>query len=516
MKQINKTRITNWLKESPRYKDFLLQPRQLTFFVLVSLGLVIATYIWFISFGHWTIWRNTTDFYDQLASAFAHGNLALEKKVSPDLLSLTNPYDPKERKGIDYPLDFSLYKAKYYLYFGPAPALLLMIFKFLGVGIIGDYLLTFIFICGIAIFQALLIIEMRKQFFPKIPFWIIPICIVFSCLASPFAWILTEARVYEVAITSGQFFLIAGIYFNLCALKENAKLPGSFLIGGTLWAFALGSRLTQALPIGFLTFGITLLSIKSYYKTRSLSKTIYSITSLGLPLAIGVAALGWYNWARFSSVFETGFSYQLTTSEIKGYSHELFSSLYVLPNLYNYFVARPKVVNIFPFLQPIRGRGNLLFPFLELPKIYYTRATTGIIYSTPFIFFAGIPMFSIFFRNMGLSNQTNSNTDTNLLKWLSIGLMGSFLFGLIPFASYFWVEGRFAMDFSPSLTILSIVGFWLGYSFLSRWPIVRKAYVIAGLGLMITSVVVSSLLVFSFRSEIYMGWNPDLWNLFQR
>src|SRR4051812_40608110 len=76
---------------------------------------VIACYIWFISFGLWTKWLNTTNFYDQLATSFQHGSLSLEKQPNPALLALPNPYNPNKRGGINFPLDFSLYKGKYYL-----------------------------------------------------------------------------------------------------------------------------------------------------------------------------------------------------------------------------------------------------------------------------------------------------------------------------------------------------------------------------------------------------------------
>ncbi len=32
-------------------------------------------------------------------------------------------------------------------------------------------------------------------------------------------------------------------------------------------------------------------------------------------LAVGLAVLAWYNWARLDSIFETGFSYQLAGSD---------------------------------------------------------------------------------------------------------------------------------------------------------------------------------------------------------
>jgi hypothetical protein len=261
---------------------------------------------------------------------------------------------------------------------------------------------------------------------------------------------------------------------------------------------------------------IFFLSVRTYFKTKSISKAIYSIASLGLPLAIGAGVLAWYNWARFGSVFETGYSYQLSTPDLQRYGPKLFLPVYILPNLYDYFAAPPKIIGQFPFLQPVRGRGNLLFPFLALPKVYYTRAMTGILLSTPFTFFAGVSVISILFPRMGMGGQEGLGNDTYLLKWIVFALLGSFLFGLIPIASFFWVVTRYFVDFSPSLVILSIIGFWLGYRFLNRWPIARKVYILAGVALMLASVVVSNLLVLSIRTPNYQAWNPVLWNQLTR
>src|ERR1700690_369205 len=99
--------------------------RQVFLFASISILFVITVYIWFISFGLWTRWppppfpQSSHYFYDQLATAFEHGQLFLEKKPSPALLALRNPYNPSARVGLDFVTDFSLYNGKYYLYFGP-------------------------------------------------------------------------------------------------------------------------------------------------------------------------------------------------------------------------------------------------------------------------------------------------------------------------------------------------------------------------------------------------------------
>lgn len=505
--------MKNSLKENQIIPYFTtLQAHQTGLLRVVCMTFVIAIYIWFISFGTWTKWNNTSNYYNQLASAFIHGSLSLEKPVNPALLSLKNPYNPSEREGINYPLDFSLYKGKYYLYFGPAPAVMLAISKLWGIANVGDQYLAFIFIVGLFIFQSLLLIELRKNLLPNIPEWVLLSCIVFGGLISPWTWMLTEARLYEVANASGQFFFLAGLYFNILALRKDSALPLLLLIGSSLWACSLGSRITEALPIGFLAFMVVLLFVNRFFKTRERQKVIHSIASLSIPLIIGFAILGWYNWARFGSVFETGFSYELTSPYLQKYSKELFLPVYVLPNLYEYLIAPPKIIGIFPFFEPIRNRGYLFFPYIVLPKVYSTRPITGILFSVPFLFFAGLAIISMLFPKVKIPKQDDSNNSSYSLRWVIAGLLGAFIFGFAPIVSYFWVVTRYIADFSPSLVILSIIGFWLGYHFLIHWPTTQKIYTAGSIGLMLVSVFISNFLVFSMRESIYQTVNPILWN----
>ena len=98
-------------------------------FASLSILVVIIVYVWIISSGSWT--SSSTIDYAQLATAFQHGRLSLDSKPRPELLALPNPYNPSERHNIRYPKDFSLYHGKFYLYFGPVPALFLWVVKFL-------------------------------------------------------------------------------------------------------------------------------------------------------------------------------------------------------------------------------------------------------------------------------------------------------------------------------------------------------------------------------------------------
>ncbi len=54
----------------------------------------------------------------------------------------------------------------------------------------------------------------------------------------------------------GQFFFLAGLYAAFDALDESAIIGWKLVLTGVLWAAAIGSRITQILPVGFMTIMI--------------------------------------------------------------------------------------------------------------------------------------------------------------------------------------------------------------------------------------------------------------------
>ncbi len=480
----------------------------------LSVLVVVVVYVWFVSFGTWTKWPNLgyASYYDQLAMAFGHGQLALRIKPAPALLALANPYDASARAGFRYPLDISLYQGKYYLYFGPAPALLLALIKPLVPAPIGDQYLVFAFVCGIAIFQSLLIAEIWRRFYAEIPAWLVALCILFSGLSVPLTRLVTQGRVYEAAITGGQFFFLAGYYCILTALDKGSISSGRLLMGGLAWAFAVASRLTQAVPVGFMVLMVVVFVVAADRQSVPIFRRIYPLAALGLPLALGTIILGWYNWARFHSVFETGWSYQLNEGNLQFYRAVLFSPRYILPNLFNYLLMPPGILGTFSFIKPALPTGASIFSFIPLPKVYFTEPLTGLFFGAPFILFAPVAVFAALPRNRKAISQTYQGKDLYAFRWLITSLAGCFLLGFILIVSYYYVAVRFVADFMPALTLLSIIGFWQGYRLLLRRPPVsRKLYLAGGLGLMAASAVISSLLVFSDRMVKFQMYNPDLW-----
>ncbi len=92
--------------------------------LILILCLAILSYVWIISIGTMNKFPSGRDYYWMLAQAFQKGQTSLLVEPSPELLQLANPYDLSQRKGIDYLWDTTLYHGRYYLYWGPVPAVL--------------------------------------------------------------------------------------------------------------------------------------------------------------------------------------------------------------------------------------------------------------------------------------------------------------------------------------------------------------------------------------------------------
>src|SRR6185369_421754 len=165
----------------------------------IIVGLVILYYLWCVTLGLWTDFPPSTNYYDLQAAAFRHGQLALEVQPDPALLALQDPYEPADRENVPVLWDATLFEGKYYLYWGPVPALMLAGVKLFYTREIGDNLLTFAFLSGTFIFLTLIILDLWKAYFPAAPRFILLASIALAGLINPLPFVLIEARIYEAA-----------------------------------------------------------------------------------------------------------------------------------------------------------------------------------------------------------------------------------------------------------------------------------------------------------------------------
>jgi hypothetical protein len=486
------------------YISGLIKKYWFTFPILL---LVVLIYIWFISSGTWLNWVSPTHLYADLARGFLRGKLYLPIKVSSNLLASPDPYNSSIGLGLQGPLDVSYFAGKYYLYWGPVPALILVLFHPLISWRLGDLQLLFGFLIGVYIMQCLLAVVIWDRFFSDLPKYILWLSILLIGLASPATFMLDSsrgARIYEAAITGGQFFLISGFIAAITALGppiSRWRLAGA----GILWALAIGSRLTLALPVGFMVLMVTGWIV--WLNHWSLRKGI-ELLPLSVPLALGFAGLGWYNWARFGSVLESGYFYQMTAVPNFQENYSLLvNPVFIIQNLYNYFLHPFSFQTQFPFIFAEYGNIKAIFSSYPLPSIYFSQKITGLVFTVPFIVFAVIPAVNYFnnlLRRKKFQTLLDPEDNGHVLNWTILTLSGACLVMFVFLLSFFWASMRYLEDLMPALLILSMIGFWQGVQLLSNKPVRKRIYINTGIVLIIISIVVSTLVALSINNARFV------------
>ncbi|MBL8050974.1 MAG: hypothetical protein JNM46_07105, partial [Anaerolineales bacterium] len=399
---------------------------------LSAIGLnifIFLIYLWYASVGKWEFTYNETSYFDLLASAFRQGQTALQVQPDPALLTFTDEslYEPANREGIPVLWDATLYEGKYYLYWGPAPALVLTFVKFFYAGEIGDRFLTLFFISGTLIFLNLIIFDLRKTYFNHIPNWAVLFAIVFAGLVNPMPYILVEGRIYEAAIIAAQFFLITGFYFLFTVFNKPNLLR--IFLAGLFFAFAVGSRTTLLFAVVFTALIFLFWVIKLQKE-----KLISFIIAFAFPLAMGAIAYAAYNYARFDSLTEFGYRYQLTSYNLYEKLDETFSLSYIPPNFYKLLFNPLERREAFPYIFPTRWDGP---DWLESNRGFYllkAEEITGLLISSPFLLF-------IFFA------KTQSDKKN---YWVNLSLVGSSILLFITLQAFFFTAMRYLLDLIPT------------------------------------------------------------------
>lgn len=157
-------RFLSTLNQRSRYLDWkahrsmdsarMIVGTSMVILVVIS---VIALYVWFVSVGNWTRWPSTTSYYNMLPEAFWNGQTNLLQEPDPRLAEIANPYSAESRTGIPIITDASYYEGKYYFYWGPVPALFILVANIAGVDTVGDHVIVFVAALMVLVFSVLII-----------------------------------------------------------------------------------------------------------------------------------------------------------------------------------------------------------------------------------------------------------------------------------------------------------------------------------------------------------------------
>jgi len=347
--------------------------------------LVSALYVFLATAGAFGELPGQSERYDRMAEGFRAGHLYLQEVPSKELLAAEDPY---EGKNVWFGLwDASLYRGRYYYYWGPVPALLIVAFKALtgSQETVNDQWLTLLFMLGRFYGGAALILGLCRIRAVSPPGWLVALAVAVFGLSGPGPFIVARPHVWEACLAAGQCFWVLGLWAAFRGLFTGKRVIW-FAVAGCLWGLAMGSRATTWLAVP-LVLAITLAT--SWWQAKqtelpwreTLARIARESLAIGAPVALAAIAYAVYNRARFGSFGEFGISYQISGQ--KFWRHESF----IVPNILSYLWAPLDWSCRFPFASGTNFRGPP-FTLLRWPPGYESfERVAGVLTMAPWCYF---------------------------------------------------------------------------------------------------------------------------------
>lgn len=428
---------------------------------LVGLWLVVAAYyVFVISAGHFTRWHVWSAFYDAQAEGILRGHLYLPEAPSRALMALANPYDLANMPAWRW--DHSYYQGHLFLYWGLVPAFIAAAIKatFHTPGV-PDNSLTFAFCMIRLVAGTLLIRDVARSAASRPPRWAVALGMLVFALANPTPFTLARAGIYEAAIMGGVAFTIAGLYLGHRAL--GARHSGAAI--AWLAASSLGFGLAGGSRLNLIPTIAALALLTGFWRVWQLRARaggdIRGMAGVGAACLIPAGAIGIgllvCNHIRFGSWTEFGRSYVMT------YPYFLPGGRFLLPDLYAYSIAPPRLTCWFPFLSSGWSTLRLSVPgWLPIgfsPDHHSPEPTVGLLTVAPFTVLALVGLLARVARvrlRRALGDSAPWLTRTNWL-WAALIL---YVAGSAPMLILNVTTMRYEHDFASGVLLLAILGGW--------------------------------------------------------
>jgi len=409
-----------------------------------------------------TFERPHYDLYNRLADGFLAGRTSFVEEPPPELAKLANPYDPAQNAPYSKYHDVSYYHGRYYLYFGPTPALVLLApWKALTGTSLPQNLAVAVFAWGAALLGVLLLRGLRDRFFPATPSWLLVSAAAAAVFGNLLPMLLRRPIYYELAIACACACGLGALWCLLQARVEDERRPRWLAGAGLLLGLSVAARPDYVMG-SLVVIGVCVWVWwraqpgAAPEKCRALWRPA---AALGGPFAVCMVALMAYNHARFGSVAEFGTSYMLAGSNQQGVSQV---GLRYLPiNLYYYLAAAPHFSAYFPFVA-VTG-----FPWFQPPTGYGGQENMyGFVIIVPVVWLI-------------LALRPDLRRGTPPRPWrpwalAALGLAaGNWAFLLLLMGA----ANRYLLDFVPVLVVVAALGAFRADDLLAGW---RKNLVRAG------------------------------------
>jgi hypothetical protein len=283
--------------------------------------------------------REAWHHYEFLVDGFLQGHASLSVEPAPELLRLPDPYNP-DQNGPWRLWDASLYHGKYYLYFGPTPALLMLPWRVLTGHPLPQRLAVAAFAAAGLVALALLLEGVRRKTFPAVGPGTAAAVLLAALFASWLPVTLRRPEVWELPLVAACACLWWALYFLWRCLSAPGGARWALATGGAL-ALLLGSRPTGIGAAAVLL--VLLVDLRHPLSRRPLLA--------GAVVAAGGLVLLAYNEARFDHWLEFGQRYQLWGADERQVRH--FSLSYVPFNAWVYLLGVPALSPYFPFVMTV-------------------------------------------------------------------------------------------------------------------------------------------------------------------
>ena len=331
-------------------------------------------YLWTVrsSGDPWKFGLEQKDYYNLLIDGWLDGQLHMKVPVPAELLQLKDPYDPALRPPGLGLHDATFYRGKYYLYFGVAPVVVLMLPFRLWSGIdLPLAVATLIYVYGGFLASVAVFLAIRRRFFSAAGTGAVLLGVLVLGLAGLGPVLLRRPHMWELPIGAGYCFAMLAL---LCVWRSLAaggdgvvtevKRPGEtrsheirlvspraarrrawwFAGAGLCLGLAIASRPTYLLASPFLA-----VPLLGWWRTERRLPWRPALWALG-PLVVIGAAMAWHNYARFDHPLQFGQAYQFSLDYESKMAH--FRVSHVPFNVWRYFFSAAEWSRYFPFIAP--------------------------------------------------------------------------------------------------------------------------------------------------------------------
>lgn len=379
-------------------------------------------------------------YYNLLVQGFRAGQLNVLRTAPAGLATLPNPYDTSVNSSYVWYsgalcYDMSYYAGKLYLYFGPAPALVLFWPWFLITGhyFSGTCAVVTFFSVGFLVASALIYSAWRR-YFPQSPFWLVIAGMVAMGLGTGILEMLASCDVYEVAKSCGFAFTMLTLGAIWQALHSPNHKIKWLLLASAAYGLAVASRSS-------LLFGavILLIPVLQSRKETWARRGLLLVAAAG-PLVLAGVALMLYNQMRFGSPWEFGWHYQLTATDQDHVSRQ-FSIHFLWYNIRFYFLQPLHWTPQFPFLKSVdltpvpAGYGGIGAP------------NAGILTNYPMVWLA-----------LGAPLAVLRRAEASPLLWFIRALVLLSGISALTLCLFVFSGSRYLCDFLPGFMLLAAVG----------------------------------------------------------